>query len=275
MAGLMLLMLAACGNAVTPESSPTTGRQVQPASGNEIRPTFTRLPTETVNEGTSTPGVGTPFAPTLFETTATSEATEAANLTPTSPAEPVVIADDNQAFATSEVGVDELPKIYGFMISPREVEISGRVYMAWDARGDRAYICPRTYLGLIDHQCFNVPLVGSQYVTIHANDETWDYYGYELHVMANGTEVVEFLPITITCQGGGQWWFFRGDPYANHVPEQCPVSYPLMSEGAAQRFEHGMMMWIEATAQVIVFFEDGQYRSFSNLPVPSTEKHRR
>jgi hypothetical protein len=277
LAAVCLLVLAlASGCGPDSESQPATGTQAAPQQPRSltVQPSFTPLVPTVTEEAEDTPGVGTPSAPMALTPGGEVLTGETPLVGATPSAEPAA-ATGGGAQPAGETGAEtdsdaELPKIYGFMISPRETEISGRVYMAWDARGDRAYICPKTYLGLIDHQCFNVPLIGSQYVTIHANDDTWDYYGYELHVVADGREVVEFLPISITCQGPGQWWFFRGDPYTTHVPEQCPVSYPLMSNGAAQRFEHGMMMWIEAIAQIIVFFEDGQYRSFSNLPAPST-----
>ncbi len=270
---LVLMLISGC--TPTAESGLSTGTQAVPrqqVQDTTPQPTYTPLVPTATREATSTPGVGTPSTPVSLMTPggeALPTEMPDASSTPSAGAENSAtesgesIADGNGTAVLDDTAPDELPKIYGFMITPPEIELGGRVYMAWDARGDRAYICPKSYLGLIDHQCFDVPLIGSQYITIHANDQTWDYFGYELHVAAHGREVVEFLPISVTCQGGGQWWFFRSDPYTTHIPEQCPVSYPIESNGAAQRFEYGMMLWVKATAQVIVFFEDGDYRIFS------------
>lgn len=276
-AGCVFVLALASGCASPAETQAATSTQSISRQGRNTtpRPTYTPFVPTSTEEGTSTPGVGTPSTPVLLVTPGGETIpVETPSVSSTSPVEPTAVVPGDGVLLAGETEIEaeagtELPKIYGFMISPREIELGGRVYMAWDARGDRAYICPKTYLGLIDHQCFNVPLIGSQYVTIHANDQTWDYFGYELHVIAHGQEVVEFLPITVTCQGGGQWWFFRSDPYTTHIPEQCPVSYPLESNGAAQRFEHGMMLWVEANAQVIVLFEDGQYQTFSYVTEPA------
>jgi hypothetical protein len=222
--------------------------------------TYTPIPpTATPEAGTPTPGVGTPSGITpVIPHTAQPEGSYQL---------PAQVFDTPVPTPTGE---PILPSIYAFSIRPQEIEIGGQVYMAWDARGDRAYLCPKTRLGLAD-TCFDVPLNGSQYVTVHADDQTWDYYGFELHVVANGEEVVQFMPLTVTCQGPGQWWFFRGDPYTTNVPEQCPASRPIESAGAAQRFENGMMIWVEAVGQVIVLYEGGAYQSFGSLPEPSSE----
>lgn len=270
-AGLLTLaLLTGCGGAATLEASPTSGSQSRSSADGTPRPTFTPVASPTVVEGTSTPGIGTPSAPTPLQT----ETGDAAASTPGEAEEasstPSIETDGTVSSSGDEVAAGELPAIYRFLIRPTEIEVGGRVYLAWDARGESARICPKTYLGWIDRECFDVPLIGSQYITIHADEQTWDYYGYELHVTAHGKEVVAFLPITVTCQGGGQWWFFLSDPYTTHVPEQCPVSAPFESTAAAQRFEQGMMLWVEATGQVLVFFDDGTYQTFGDLTASGT-----
>jgi hypothetical protein len=250
---------AGCTSTAGPAAGEVTALR-QPDAAATLLPTYTPIPpSPTPLAGTPTPGVGTPSGPTpIVPHTAQPEGSY--RLPP-------------QSFSETEpapTGEPILPAIYAFAIRPQEIEIGGQVYMAWDARGDRAYICPKTHLGLAD-TCFDVPLNGSQYVTVHADDQTWDYYGFELHVVANGTEEVQFMSLTVTCQGPGQWWFFRGDPYTINVPEQCPASRPIESAGAAERFENGMMIWVEAVGRVIVLYEGGTYQSFGSLPEPSSE----
>jgi hypothetical protein len=50
-----------------------------------------------------------------------------------------------------------------------------------------------------------------------------------------------------TCEDG---WFFDPDP------EGCPADAALRSFATAERFEHGMMVWVESLRQIYVFAGD-------------------
>jgi hypothetical protein len=264
-AGLFVVVaLVGCASSSEEVTATAPGRAAQAHAATPIA-TFTPLPTEAASTGGEpTLGVGTPSAPTPIGTLVVREAApEEATLSP----EPEPAAEGTTGAASTH---SDLPAIYAFGVSDTEVDPGERITLTWDARGESAYVCPVTYLGTIDHQCLDVPLEGPQQVTFNVEPRVWDYIGFELHVVYEGREVTELAPFHINCQGGGQWWFYRSEPYTRNIPEQCPISYPVESAGASQQFEHGTMLWQTFTGQIIVLFDDGHYQTF-NLPSTGAE----
>jgi hypothetical protein len=66
------------------------------------------------------------------------------------------------------------------------------------------------------------------------------YTGFELVVEAAGIRSVLYAPLTVECPDAYPDWFF------DNAPGIYPKDAPLASYAAAQRFEHGLMIWIEA-----------------------------
>jgi hypothetical protein len=66
------------------------------------------------------------------------------------------------------------------------------------------------------------------------------YTGFELVVEAAGIRSVLYAPLTVECPDVLADWFF------DSAPGICPRDGPLASYAAAQQFEHGLMIWIEA-----------------------------
>ncbi|MEZ4513676.1 MAG: hypothetical protein R3C62_17550 [Chloroflexota bacterium] len=58
----------------------------------------------------------------------------------------------------------------------------------------------------------------------------------------------------------GIGWFFAP------APATCPMDAPATSPALAQRFEHGQMVWQEASLLVTVLFDEGDYALFSLPP---------
>ncbi len=57
-----------------------------------------------------------------------------------------------------------------------------------------------------------------------------------------------FLTIPLTCP---DTWFF------NPHPGICPAGPAILSAGAEQHFEHGLMLWVEGEDTIYVLFDDG------------------
>jgi hypothetical protein len=66
---------------------------------------------------------------------------------------------------------------------------------------------------------------------------------------AQGLAAQETLEIALRCP---DTWFFEP------APDVCPAGPPLVSDGAEQHFERGVMLWNRAEDRIYVLFADGQ-----------------
>ncbi len=57
-----------------------------------------------------------------------------------------------------------------------------------------------------------------------------------------------FLTIPLACPDA---WFFEPDP------DECPAGPPLYSAGAQERFERGVMLWVQGEDRIYVLYDDG------------------
>jgi hypothetical protein len=62
------------------------------------------------------------------------------------------------------------------------------------------------------------------------------------------------LSIALRCP---DTWFFAS------APDECPASPALVSDGAEQHFEHGVMIWVMDQDAIYVLFDDGQSPTWS------------
>jgi hypothetical protein len=120
------------------------------------------------------------------------------------------------------------------------------VSLAWEAVGEQVTICPQIGETSVSCRClFDVPPAGSR--VIEPLDIVGAYTSFELAVEANGVRTVEYAPFQVQCPDRFPDWYFD-DP-----PGICPEDAPLSSYAAAQSFEHGRMIWVEASDTYYVF----------------------
>jgi hypothetical protein len=120
------------------------------------------------------------------------------------------------------------------------------ISLAWDAVGDQVTICPQIGEMTVGCRClFDVPLAGSH--VIEPADVIGAYTGFELAVEADGMRTVRYAPFQVECPDRFSDWYF------DNPPGICPEDSPLTSYAAAQHFEHGMMIWVEALDTYYVF----------------------
>jgi len=96
---------------------------------------------------------------------------------------------------------------------------------------------------------------GSMEYVIPANSRNWE--GFVLFVLDEAEHVTQAtLQVTLRCP---DVWFF------SPAPDECPISPPILTDGAEQHFEHGLMLWIKAEDRIYALFDDGLQPAFKVL----------
>lgn len=151
--------------------------------------------------------------------------------------------------------------IISFTVTPTVVTAGDSVTLSWEAIGERAVIC--SIPNFHETGCFEVPLVGSRNIIIDQ-----DGIPYQFNLRAETAYNVDYHSVVV-CTGTTDWFF---DYQANW----CATAPPLNSQAAAQRFEHGWMIWIEARGEFLIFIDNAYYRSFSSIQLKpdASENHR-
>ncbi len=145
-----------------------------------------------------------------------------------------------------------VPRLLDFTIAPTTALTVGDVIsITWQAVAEQAELC------LFSGQpvyCQPAPVSGSQVITV---DDAWlteAISGVWLNVTAAGQSTGIFGELQFQCR---YTWFYE-DPSGS-----CPEAPPIYSRGAAQYFEHGLMIWTEQPNQFYVFFDkEHQFTQF-------------
>jgi len=148
------------------------------------------------------------------------------------------------------------PQISLFDVNPLVVGPGGSVTVTWQASGEEALLCHTSQAG-ITLACEPVPLASSQPYTF--TDQQREDSLLELRVFQRGQQATASLLISLICPA--KEWFFTG------APSGCPEAPPAASNAAAQRFQRGLMIWIEENDDIYVLFEDSS-RTFRVFPDP-------
>jgi hypothetical protein len=202
----------------------TTAEAGQPITPTATQPTPQPIMTEVPVTGSPVPGATQAQAtqvPGNGSDSATAPADTSGNTSPTlTPAEAALL----------------------FSASPTEIDPGGDVTLTWHFNGETAKLCEINPAGIFG-QCHDVGPNGS--MTLSAPDHYRNSYQYTLDV-ADHPEQFQQVTITIRCP---DVWFF------NEPTTVCPDGPAVISNGAAQRFEGGTMVWMEATKQIFVLYE--------------------
>jgi len=85
-------------------------------------------------------------------------------------------------------------------------------------------------------------------------DESRNWEGFVLFVLDEAEQVVQAtLQVTLRCP---DTWFF------SPPSDECPSSPPILTDGAEQHFEHGLMLWSGVENWIYVLFDDGAQPAF-------------
>ena len=92
--------------------------------------------------------------------------------------------------------------------------------------------------------CWEVPLTGSEVVTV--DESRRNTVSYHLYVTVGEETEQATVSAAITCP---DTWFFENGP--DICPYEAETSY-----GVYERFEHGLMVWVESSDMIYIFFNN-------------------
>lgn len=248
---LLLLALSGCGQLEIGFETKTTISTGPQSSATPSGPT----PSGPTPSGATPTAVAllSPTAEPTQTTTPTAFPSPTASVTPTPTSTPSPTATHTPAPTATKTAVHlpptssptPAPHIYQYEITPSVMGPGGSVTVRWVASGEEALLCHVTQSG-ITLSCDDVPVSGTRPYTFPA-DQRADTL-LELRVFDHGAQATASLLISVVCPA--EEWFFA------NPPSGCPAATAVSSNAAAQRFEHGFMIWIEQTDDIYVFFED-------------------
>ncbi len=142
------------------------------------------------------------------------------------------------------------PQIFSLQATPNRADPGDRITLTWEARGDRATICPTARFVLFSSDdCQQVPLSGTMMFTIPAEAAGFKYINFSLNVETHdfSSPEVAVVSVALKCP---TTWFFSDEPQAG----VCLLE-PIGSHAAAQRFEWGTMIWMEQLGRYFILEE--------------------
>jgi hypothetical protein len=225
---VLSLLLTGCGD--TPEIRP--GPASSPGATEMANPdpafTLTPSPSDTPGSAANQP----PWTPTSAP-----EASPPGTATPP----PTVTPEPT---ATS---LPPQPEVIAFAVIPAEARSGDTVTLSWEARGDKATLCPTAcYVLFTSDDCWQVPLSGSAAFAIPPEAASFQYVDFILTVETGvpAASVTWQASVALQCATA---WFFSDEPQAGI----CPLE-PIRSYAAAQEFEQGTMIWLEMPGRYYV-----------------------
>ena len=242
-------LLIACGDAPTTVSGPPPTPAQPSATPSPRAEPATPTPTGRLRATmTATEVSATAEPPTETATKRPSPTATAAELPSKTPSPP----PSTQTATPRPPTPTPAALVLSFTANPTVTQNLGdAVHLAWEARGQRAELCP--LIGTGPTNCQDVPLTGEQDFVV--DEQALTYVGFALRVYADqqsGMRTVEFHP---QCQNLRQWFFT--DP-----PLRCPAADALTSYAASQHFERGLMVWVEETDEFYVFYDEPDEQGF-------------
>ena len=134
-----------------------------------------------------------------------------------------------------------------------DVEIAdpgSTITLAWSwSGGDGATIYHLMSTGQLSTPWWEVGPQGSVEYTISPERRNSDSFVLFVYDQEEGVLAQETVRIELRCPDE---WFFTP------APDVCPAGPPVVTEGAEQRFERGVMLWNRAEERIYVLFADGR-----------------
>ena len=245
------LLIAGCG-----EGSPATATSVlhtltaQPIEATPLVQETEATPTPTSQPATATPepATATPTSPSATPTSPPpSDTPTTTALPPTAtsvPPTPAVVLSPTVAEAM----------IHSFHANVDVADPGDTIVLTWHwSGGTEGNIYHLLPTGQLSTPHWAVEETGSREYTIPTRSR--NYESFVLYVSdEDGVLAQETLQVALRCPDE---WFF------SPPPDICPAGAPLVSDGAEQRFEHGVMLWIGGEDRIYVLFDDAQHPRWS------------
>jgi len=152
-------------------------------------------------------------------------------------------------------GANAVPQILSFTVTPTTTRNLGDpIQIAWSATGERAELCR---LVITQLSCEAVPLQGQRRVVTDQN--LLGTSAFVFQAFSGAVQSQRAIYIRQQCQNRFAW-FFANPPVA------CPAAAATVSAAAYQRFQHGLMLWVDhgpgqSDDEFYVFFDESHLRN--------------
>ncbi len=140
-------------------------------------------------------------------------------------------------------------RILAFYASATAINPGESFTLTWEVASGEPYLCSIMRTGQFG-TCEPVPLTGSRIVTTQPSDRNFVQWMLFINDGAGITAGSASVIVYLTCPTS---WFFSPPP-----GDACPQE-GVHSEGAAQHFERGLMIWLAATNQIFILYADDQH----------------
>ncbi|MBZ0305859.1 MAG: hypothetical protein K8I82_07310, partial [Anaerolineae bacterium] len=238
---IIWLLLAACGADAEPEIA--------------LLPTSEATATQFTRTPTLMPTIIIPPTITLAPTS-TPVPISAGGPTPTSPLHPTFTPAPATETATrlpTQIGLE----IEYFITNTSDPASSETLTLFWRINGADSGRIFRLNAEDRRVQVWEVPAEGRLTISTRTEDTPPDAARFLLLAEVNGSVVEEILEIPLGCPFV---WFFLP------APPSCPASPPTPTFQVEQRFEGGIMVWLESRDEILVIFNDGETPAWIWVP---------
>ena len=134
--------------------------------------------------------------------------------------------------------------IASFTADQGTVNPGDSVMLRWQTTGQTVTLCTTWRTGQMG-ECFPVLPNGNKQFTTRPEDR--EFVQYILFAQTGDQSENASVTITLTCP---VTWFFTP------APQGCPQDNAIMGDGAAQHFQHGMMIWVGSLDAIFILYED-------------------
>ena len=141
----------------------------------------------------------------------------------------------------------EEPVIAYFRANVTEADPGDTITLEWQSSGgDLATLYHLMSTGQLG-RFWEVGPTGSMDYVIPA--ESRNQEGFALFILCD-TELIAQATLMVTLRCPGTWFF-------SPAPDECPSGPSILTDGAEEHFEHGLMLWVKAQDSIYVLFDDG------------------
>ena len=234
----LAFVLLAC-QAINPPTSTTT-----PSSPTAtVLPTWTPTPTATSTatpvQPTAAPSLtSTPVPPTAVPVSPTATPAPPTPAPPT-PAPPTPVPPSPTPTAQAV--------IHYFRADVEVADPGQTITIEWSWSGGTEATIYHLFGGQLSAPWWAVGPSGSLTYTISPQARNYDYF---VLFVNNAGDLVAQQTLEIKLRCPDEWFF-------SPAPDVCPAGPAVVTDGAEQYFQHGVMLWNRAEDRVYVLFDDG------------------
>jgi hypothetical protein len=151
-------------------------------------------------------------------------------------------------------------EIVSFTAAPEMVDRGGQVTLRWEVRGAREQTVWRLNpIGQVADWLEDTPAVGSWTVTLQ--DYYVDFAMFQLWAIdAEENNVSQTVTVRVRCP----YTYFFGQPEG----ASCPLGEARQIAAAAQRFEHGIMIWRSDWGSIYVLYDGNRLERYQDTWQP-------